>query len=315
MKRGLFAFWPCFVVIGFLYGAAHADDGIILKHKFAQGDKLVYRSKLEMKQSQTIMGAVTENTMTNDAISSYTVESVDGMGNAKLRVKGERLKATAKFGMLGEYAFDSESSQRDKSSMIGLALTPLMERMSGIIFEATVPPEGGAIEVKGYADQLRDLVDNNPLTAQFAAGGTDDAAKQSLEGVFPKLPKTVAKTGDTWEFPVEFGLGKTGTLKGKTTYVFANLDKVGDRATAKLNMTTDLTVDINLEMDGAKVTGKISTNNSSGFVQFDMEAGHALSGESSVSMGGTLNVNVNGMDFSVQNDQTMKTTIEYLPKL
>lgn len=304
-----------FVVVGLLHAAASADDGTILKYKLAKGDKLIYRTKMEMKQSQKIMGTAMENELTSETISSYTVETVDEMGNAKLNVKGERLKAMAKFGALGEFAFDSQSSERDKSSAIGLAMTPLMERLSGIMYEATVPPDGGVSEVKGYANQLRDLVEGNPLTAQFAGGGTDDSAKQALDGVFPKIAKTVANTGDTWETPIDLAMGKLGTLKGKTTYVFVGPDKVGDRATAKLAVTTDLSIDINLDMDGTKVTGKISTNNSNGFVQFDTVAGRVISGEGSASMGGTLNVNVNGMDIPVQNDQTVKTTVEYLDRL
>lgn len=302
-------------VVGLLHAAVHAEDGTTLKYKLAKGDKLIYRSKMEMKQSQTIMGMALENEMSNDAISSYTVESVDEKGNAQLTVKGERLKATAKFPSLGEFTFDSQSSERDKSSTIGAAMTPLMERMSGIIYQAAVPPDGGAFGVKGYANQLRDLVESNPLTAQFAGGGTDESAKQGLDEIFPKVPKDLAKPGDTWDVPLEIPMGKVGKLTGKSTYRFVGPDKVGDRATAKLEVITDLSVELNVDMDGAKVTGKISTNNSTGIVQFDIAAGRVISGEGTISMGGMLNVNVNGMDIPVQNDQTMKSTVEYLAKL
>ena len=304
------------VVLGFvvslLHAGAYADDGTALKYKLAKGDKLIYRTKMEMKQSQTIMGMALENEMTNDAISSYTVEAVDEKGNARLTVKGERLKATAKFKALGDFAFDSQSSERDKSSTIGAAMTPLMERMSGIVYQATVPPDGGVLAVKGYADQLRDLMESNPLTAQFAGGGTDESAKQALDEVFPKIGKAAAKPGDTWDVPVEIAMGKVGKLTGKSTFRFVGLDKVGDRVTAKLEVTTDLSVELDIDMDGAKVTGKISTNNANGIVQFDIVAGHVISGQATVSMGGTLNVNANGTNIPVQNDQTMKSTVEYL---
>src|SRR5262245_30104527 len=85
------------LVVDLLHAAVYADDGTTLKFKFAKGDKLVYRTKMEMKQSQTIMGMAIENEMNNDMISSYTVEAIDGKGNAQFTVKGERLKANAKF--------------------------------------------------------------------------------------------------------------------------------------------------------------------------------------------------------------------------
>jgi len=169
--------------------------------------------------------------------------------------------------------------------------------------------------VKGYADQLRDLIESNPLTAQFAGGGTDESAMQALNAIFPKLGKAGAKPGDTWDVPVEIQMGKVGTLTGKSTYRFAGLDKVRDRATAKLEVSTDLSLELDIDMDGAKVTGKISTTSSSGTVQFDLAAGRVISGQDTVSMGGMLNVNANGTDIPVQNDQTIKTTVEYLEKL
>jgi hypothetical protein len=303
------------LVVGLLQSAVYADDGTTLKYKLAKGDKLVYRTKMEMKQSQTIMGMAVENEMTHDAISSYTVDAVDEQGNARLTVKGEQLKSTAKFPALGEFTFDSKSSERDKSSAIGAAMTPLMERMSGIMYQATVPPDGGVIAVNGYADQLRDLVEGNPLTGQFAGGGTDESAKQSLEGIFPKVGKPMAKPGDTWDVPVEIPMGKVGKLSGKSTFRFVGLDQVGDRATAKLEVTEDLSLDLDIDMNGAKVTGKIGTDNSSGIVQFDISAGRVLSGQATISMSGMLNVNVNGMDIPIQNNQTMKSTVEYLEKL
>jgi hypothetical protein len=268
-----------------------------------------------MTQSQTIMGMAIENKMTNDAISSYAVDAVDDKGIAQITVKGERLKSTADFAALGEYAFDSQSSKREKSNAIGAALTPLMERLSGIVYQTTVSPDAGVIAVKGYAESLRDLVEGNPLTAQFAGGGSDESARQALDGVFPKLNNAAVKAGDTWDVPVEIAMGKVGKLTGKSTYRFVGPDKVGARTTAKLEVTTDLSVELDIDMDGGKVTGKISTNNSQGVVHFDVAAGRVIAGQSSVTMGGMLNVNVNGMDIPIQNDQTIKTTVEYLEKL
>jgi hypothetical protein len=302
-------------VVGLMQVALYADDNPTLRYKLAKGDKLLYRSKMEMKQTQTIMGMALENEMTHDAISSYTVDAVDEKGDAKITAKGERLKSQAKFPALGEYTFDSQSSERDKASQIGAAMTPLMERMSGIIYQVTVSPDGGVIAVKGYADQLKDLVEGNPLTAQFAGGGTDESALQSLNDIFPKVGKAAVKPGDSWDVPVEIAMGKVGKLTGKSTYRFAGLDKVGDRTTAKLEVATNMSVDLDTDMGGAKVTGRISTNNSDGVVQFDIQAGRVISSQATISMGGALNVNVNGMDIPVQNDQTIKTKVEYLEKL
>jgi hypothetical protein len=305
----------CAAVIASIGLAVHADDGVSLKYKLAKGDKLIYRTKSEMKQSQTIMGMAIENTMTNEGVTSYTVESVDEKGHVHVGVKGERLKVKANFGALGEFSFDSQSSERDKSSVIGAAVTPLFERLSGAVYQATLSLEGEIVEVKGYADLIRDLLENNPLTIQFAGGGTDDAAKEGLREMFPQVSKNAVKPGDTWEVPHEITMPKLGKLKGKTAFRYIGPDKVGDRQTAKIEVTTDTSMELDIDMDGTKVTGKISSNSANGTLQFDVAAGRVISNQSTVSLGGTLNVNVNGMDIPVQNEQMMKSSVELLEKV
>lgn len=121
------------VAMAFLLVArvAAADDPVALKYKLAKGDRVIYRTKSMMKQSQTIAGMPMENEMDTETVQSFTVDAIDEKGNYQISVKGERIKMKAKFGALGDYAFDSQSSERDKSSMIGAAVTPLFERLSG----------------------------------------------------------------------------------------------------------------------------------------------------------------------------------------
>src|SRR5262245_22299323 len=105
------------IVLGLVPTLARAEDAVELKYKLARGDKVIYRSKSDMKQSQTIAGMPQENEMQSDGITSFTVDGIDGKGNYQLSIKGERLKVTAKFAQLGDFVFDSQSTERDKSSM------------------------------------------------------------------------------------------------------------------------------------------------------------------------------------------------------
>jgi hypothetical protein len=315
MSAKRWGLWVAVVAAGLMSGAALADDSATLKYKFARGDKLIYRTKSSMKQNQTIAGMAHDNEMESDTIQTITVDGIDDKGNFQVSIKGERIKVKAKFGVLGEFAFDSQSSDRDKSSMIGAALTPLYERLSGSVYHAVVAPDGDILKVTGYADLVRDLIEGNPLTAQFAGGGTDDAAKESLREIFPRLNKSSVKLGDSWEAPFEIALGKVGVTKGKNSYRYAGPDKVGDRPTAKVEVTSEASVNLDIEMDGVKVTGTLSSTAAGGTVQFDHAAGRMLTSQSAVTIGGMLNINANGMDIPLQNEQNMKNEVEYLAKL
>src|SRR5262249_44713709 len=151
--------------------------------------------------------------------------------------KAEWLKVKADFGPGGSYAFDSKSNERDKSSQIGAALTPVFERMSGAAIHVVMTPEGEVKEVKGFTDLFRDLVENNALAAQFVGGGTDAAAKQNIQEQVPQFSEKPLKPGDSWEVPAELDLPKIGKVKGKRTYRYIGPDKVGERATVKIEVS------------------------------------------------------------------------------
>ena len=306
----LFTLW-----VGVIAGTARADDGSLLKYKFEKGGKTFFRSKTEMKQTQNFAGMTLENSFNTESISSITTDSVDEKGISQVSIKGERMKIKAAFGPLGDFVFDSQSSDRDKSSVIGAAVTPLFERLSGSVYEASIAPDGEVLQVRGYAELLKDLVEGNPLAAQFAGGGSNEAARQGLADSFPRLSKVPVKVGDTWEVPFEIPLPNLGKTKGKSVFRYAGPDKVGDRITAKIEVTSETSVDLNIEMDGAKITGTISTTSGSGTIQFDVASGRVLSHQSKVALAGTLNINANGMDILLTNEQSMSSTTEYLEKL
>jgi hypothetical protein len=307
----------CAAVVASMGAAVYADEAVSLKCKMAKGDKVIYRTKMEMKQTQNIAGMAFDNEMNNEAISSYTVDEIDEQGNYHLTIKAERLKVKAKFGALGgDYVFDSQSSERDKSSMIGAAVTPLYERMSGIVYQAKIGPDGDVLEVKGYAEQLKDILDANPLARQFGGGGgSNDAAKESLREQFVKLPTKAINTGDTWDVSSVIELPQLGKNRGKSTYRYVGPDKVQGRDTAKAEVTGETSFELNIDQDGAKVTGTLSSTSISGTIHFDLATGRVLRAEGSATLGGDLTVDANGMIIPIRNDQTMKSSLEVLEKL
>src|SRR5437879_3734854 len=100
-----------------LAGLVRADEPVLLRYKLVKGDKLVYRTNMEMKQTQSMMGQKTENNMTQEAFISRFVEDVDDQGKAALKTKAERRKFKAEVAGLGKYEFDSTSTERDTGSV------------------------------------------------------------------------------------------------------------------------------------------------------------------------------------------------------
>ncbi|MGE5194801.1 MAG: DUF6263 family protein, partial [Deltaproteobacteria bacterium] len=195
------------------------------------------------------------------------------------------------------------------------AATPLLERLTGSEYDVVVNPQGDVVEVKGFASLIADLVKDNPIAAQFGGGGTDAGAKFSEQETFVKLSEKPVKPGDHWERSFETDLSGLGKAKGKITYVFEGYDKVGERKTVRIGVTTDLSFDLKVEAGGAKVTGTISTTRASGSVQFDPEAGKVVSSKNDMSLSGQLTAEAGGMTFTIDNQQEQKSSSELLDKL
>jgi hypothetical protein len=273
-----------------------------------------FRRRRGLKQTQTIMDLKIENSMSTDDVSRHTVEEVGTDGKITLASKNERLKVSANFGAAGKFDFDSKSTERDTGSILGSGLTPLYERLSGAQLQLVVSALGEVAEVQGYKNLVADVIKDNPIAEQFGAG-SDEAAKIAYQELFVIFSDKPVKPGDKWEVPYNVDFPKLGKAKGKMLYTYEGPDKVGDRKTARFSVTNDLSFDLDLDMAGTKVTGTISTNNSSGTVQFDIEAGRVVSSKKEYTMSGQLSVNANGMIIPVQNQQTQTVTLELLDKL
>lgn len=293
---------------------AGADDAILLKYRPAKGDKVHYKMGFDMQQSQTIMGMKLDTTMKQEMVVSRVVDSIDKDGNTTLKVKSERRKMNADIAGMGKYEFDSQSTERDTTSAAGASLTPLFERLTGSEYELVVSPRGRVTEVKGYAELVGDLIKDNPLGQRFGAADNKSAVHEEQRGFIILSDKPV-KPGDQWEVPFDVEIANLGKMKGLITCTYEGTDKVGDRKTVRLGVVNNLSLELNIDQGGAKVTGTLSTTNSAGTVQFDPEAGRVISSKQSSDMSGQMSVAVGGQTIPIDVQQTTSETLELVDKL
>jgi hypothetical protein len=110
-------------------------------------------------------------------------------------------------------------------------------------------------------------------------------------------------------------LGKLGKVKAWTTYTYEGPDKVGDAKTVRIAIAGEMTMELNLDQGGMKVTGTLTSSNLSGTVQFDPAAGRVVSIKRSLTIGGMLTVEAGGMTIPVDNQQEQISSFELLEKL
>jgi hypothetical protein len=303
------------VTLASLIAPAIAAEPVLLRYKFAKGDQLVYRTKHEERQLQTIADEKHESTVNDEIVTLQVVDEIDGNGNAIIKTRAVHRKRKMD-GQGGKFEFDSKSAERDTGSELGSRVTPALERLTGSEYQITVTPRGELAEVKGFTEIVADLVKDNPA-ATLEAGilADNDSQKHSEQERFVVFSEKPVSPGDNWEHPIEAEFKGIGTLKGKVTYTYESDDKVGDRKTARIGVKTDLTIEFNLATGGIKLTGTMTTTSSSGTVQFDPATGRIVSAKEVSGMTGQLNVEVGGMTLPLANTEEHTTTLQLLDKL
>lgn len=303
-----------FVLLNAVTVTVRADEPLILQYKAAKGDKSIYRTMTESKQSQSFGDVKFDATTSQEEITSRVVDDVDA-DKLRLKIKNERLKSKMALGPAGTFEFDSRSTENEKGSAIAAMLLPFMERVSGAEYEIAITPRGEVAEVKGYAELFTDLLKENPILGQFAGGGTNESAKITMQEGFVIFGEKPVVPGDTWEVPFETEIPSIGKIKGKLVYRYDGLEKVGDKSAAKVSVTTELSVDIKVDFNGVTGMGTMTATDSSGTILFDIAAGQLLSFKKSITLVGQISINVNNMNIAIQTEQTQTISKQLLDKL
>jgi hypothetical protein len=302
------------VSLGGLIGSALADEPVLLRYKFAKGDTLIYRATHEERQHQTIADQKIETTTNSEAVTSQVVDEIDGDGNAILKTKtvSQKRKSDGQ----NKFEFDSKSTERDTSSEIGAAATPVLERLTGSEYQVKVTPRGYVSEIKGFFEIIADLAKEKP-SAPILAGVIPDNEGQKVgeQEHFIIFSEKAVSPGDNWDYSYEVPLKGLGKVTGKSTYTYEGNDRVGDRKTVRIGVKSDLTIDFDMEILGVKLTGTMSSTNATGTAQFDAASGRIVSTKNTSTMTGPLKVEVGGMTFDLGNSQDDTRTVQLLDKI
>ncbi|MBI3861645.1 MAG: hypothetical protein HY290_07095 [Planctomycetia bacterium] len=298
-----------------LVAPAAAAEPVVLKHKFAKGDQLVYRKAETEKQHQKIFDMKLDTTTTREVVNSLVVDEVDSAGSALLKSKAVRRLMKSE-GPTGKFEFDSKSTERDTSSETGAAVTPVLERLTGSEYQLKVTASGAVVEVRGFAEMIADLVKASPFGVLQAGFMSDnEGAAYSEQEQFVVLSDKAVAPGDTWEVPFDVELKGLGKIKGTLKYTYEADDKVGDRKTVRIGEVMDYSLEMKLDAPGARVSGTVSSTNSTGTVQFDPVAGRVVSSKRTSTASGQLTVEAGGMTFMLDDEEEHTATVELLDKL
>lgn len=297
----------------FFGGILHAaDDGITFRYKPPGDAKQIYRTTKTMEQTHTVGETKTEKTtMTQTSVSQWTLERTDNKGDFHLLVETQQLEVDLTFNSLigtdptiRTYKFDSNADEQERGNVLSEALGPIYDRLATARLTVTMSPRGEIKTIGGHQELLGDLLKDNPLAAQVAGGGSENAARLNFAERFIVLSDKPVKPGDSWESEFNVDLKEVGMATGKRIFKYVGPDKVGEVITEKFTMTLVLSINIDIKANGAEIKGMLSAKDTSGTVQFDPELGRVVSMKSSYTFGGDINVSANGVSQVISTSQT-----------
>ena len=284
--------------------SAKADEPVLLRYKPSKDKPLIFQvtTKFNLKMSIGNMKADVQNT--TEDISLWTLQKTDEKGNFAWQKENKRLHVKVKVQPLGEYEFDSQSDERDQSSLLGVAFTPIYDSLKGAYLRITYSPDGKITKVGDYEELIGNLTKKDPLVLAplFTFGGTNQGAGLLFQEMMVVLSNKPVKPGDTWTNPYNMEIPQVGTFEGKKEFKYEGRGTLGGRETIRFGINYDISLEADYKFLGGKATGTITTAKSSGIAHFDPKQGQLVSLKSNVEFSGTVTRELGGntIDFPIE---------------
>jgi len=263
-----------------------------LKWKFKQGEKFYVEDVVEMKNTIVVLGQnqnIQEKTTT---VTSYEVVKIT-TDAVELKMKIEHVDARS----------DAGISQFSK----------IMEKTKGAVFGVTVTPASKVTKFEGFKEFAGKLGGDDPdVTKLLKELITEEMFVQSIEQAFAFVPNKTVKKDDTWTRDSKIPFGGMGEFKAQSTYTYNGKADGGDAVGVK-QMLTYMPPKAGTEILGLfkLVKGNMKADNAKGTYIFDAEKGRLVSATSSMTIRGTLTLDLNGqmeitIDLRVEQSGTSK---------
>jgi hypothetical protein len=282
--------WAAAVLV--LAGAslpAHAQT--TMAWKFTEGEKLFVEEISDQKVKMSLMGKEFKIDTKTTKITSYTVKRAAGAATT-LEMKIESLDVKAENNPFG-------------------GMEKMQEKLVGATFTVTL--DGDKItKFEGFDAFMKRLAEGDE---NFAAIGkqfmTEDMIKKDVEELFTALPKGSISKGHKWDKDLSVPMGPLGTLKNINHYVYKGAESDGDLVT----YTSDVKWAPGKGGDLFKVSkATLKSDNARGSFVFDSAKGRLVRGSKSMTMSGTLTLDVMGNEIEMEMSQDSTSTLRVLTR-
>ncbi len=205
-------------------GQAGGGEPVSLRLNVRKGDRFAYRFTMDTDQSMKIGGNDMGSKVRVEKELGYTVEEVAGDGSVWIEVKVGAIRGKMIAPMMGEIEFDSTKPDEEGGPMAAMTTKPLTA-LAGKSFRMKVSPNGRLVEVRGVAEAMKGVFDEEGggggmLGKMMKDMYSDEGVKKASEGYFARVPEAPVAAGSAWD--TEFDMPRSGpgldvVFRGKST--------------------------------------------------------------------------------------------------
>jgi hypothetical protein len=216
-------------------------EGVDLSVKFTKDLKSNYRLSQVTTTKMEVMGEKQHTVSTTDYECEQTCTAIDDDGNATLEMKYTRVVLK---NVENEEETVNYDSKKDKLEDLEEG-DRLKAVLAGLVFTATVSPQGKVSELKGY-DKYKEAVSEKVSemhAAMLEQIAGDVTMRDAIESGFRALPAEKVAIGDTWEASWQMVIPMMGTAKYSATYTLEEITEKAGRKCAHATMTGELSME------------------------------------------------------------------------
>jgi hypothetical protein len=168
------------------------------------------------------------------------------------------------------------------------------------------------VGVTGFDGFITPLVKDDLFALQYTFGGTDKGAALVYQEQFVVFSDGPAEPGATWSIPYEWELPSLGKVTGTKSFVLRGRADDSGRSVAEVGLNYALSVEADMKASGVHTTGLITTREFKGTAKVDTGSGAVISLDSTVTLAGTVSVEIGGQAYAVPTEQTWNVAVEAL---
>ncbi len=292
--------WIGIVLLVGLAAAPARGQQVEMKWKFTKGETFYIEADNRMKQTMTVANQNLSQDMENPTLTAYKVIET-GPDKTVLEQTTEKVKFTMKGGLGAPFAGTMEE---------------LAGKLKGTTLKITLAPDGKVLDFTGF-EQIADKVakDNPQMGAILKLVLNKETMAKSAEQSFTFLPDKPVKPGDTWTLRADIPMSGLGSMRTENTYKYEGKAPGGEKITYTMNLSYVPPGKNDVSPLPAKITrGELKSEGARGTIIFDAARGKLVSHELTMHLKGSMTMDTNGKEMTMDMDQEQTTTIKALDK-